>query len=44
MHNKKFINTITEIYLTNVKSSSINSKLRKYNSSLEQAVKMMMQV
>ena len=36
---KKFINTMTEIYLTNVKSSSINSKLRKYNSSLEQAVK-----
>ncbi len=36
---KEFVNTIAELYLTNVKSSSINAKIRKYKSSLEQAVK-----
>lgn len=35
---KKHINTITELYLTKVKSYTIISKLRKYNSSLERAV------
>ena len=34
----EYINTITEIYLTNVKCSSITAKLRKYSSSLEEAV------
>ena len=33
-----FINTITEIYLTNVKTDTITSKLRNYKSSLEKAV------
>lgn len=36
---KKHINTITEMYLARVKESVIKSKLRKYNSSLEKAVK-----
>lgn len=35
---KKYINTFTETYLTNVKSDTITSKLRNYNSSLEKAV------
>ena len=34
----EYINTITEIYLTNVKCSSVTAKLRKYSSSLEEAV------
>ena len=34
---KKHINTITEIYLTRVKQSTISSKLRKYESSLDAA-------
>ena len=34
----EYINTITEIYLTNVKCSSVTAKLRKYKSSLEEAV------
>ena len=34
----KFINTITELYLANVKSTSVLAKLRKYKSSLEKAV------
>lgn len=33
-----YINTITEIYLTNVKTDCITSKLRNYSSSLEKAV------
>ena len=33
-----YINTITEIYLTNVKTDTITSKLRNYKSSLEKAV------
>lgn len=36
---KKHINTITEMYIARVKESVIISKLRKYNSSLEKAVK-----
>ncbi len=41
MYNKyqEFINTITELYLSNVKTTSINAKLRNYQSSLEKAVK-----
>ena len=35
----KFVNTITELYLTNVKASSVTAKLRNYKSSLERAVK-----
>lgn len=35
----KFINTITELYLANVKASVVSAKLRKYKSSLEKAVK-----
>ncbi len=35
---KDFINTISEIYLTNVKSSNINAKVRKYKSALDEAV------
>ena len=35
---KEFINTISEIYLTNVKSSNINARVRKYNSALDEAV------
>ena len=35
---KDFINTITELYLANVKTNTITAKLRNYNSSLEQAV------
>lgn len=35
---KEFINTITELYMSNVKVKSVTSKLRKYNSSLEKAV------
>lgn len=35
----EYINTITEMYLTNVKQNAITSKLRKYNSGLEMAVK-----
>lgn len=34
----EFINTITEMYITNVKAKSKTAKLRKYNSSLEKAV------
>ena len=34
----EFVNTITEMYITNVKASSKIAKLRKYNSSLEAAV------
>lgn len=36
---KKHINTISELYLARVKSDTTISKLRKYNSSLEKAVK-----
>ena len=36
---KKHINTITEMYVARVKESVIKSKIRKYNSSLEKAVK-----
>ncbi len=35
----EFINTITEMYIANVKAKSKTAKLRKYNSSLEKAVK-----
>ena len=35
----EFINTITELYLSNVKKTAITAKLRKYKSSLEKAVK-----
>lgn len=35
----EFINTISELYLSNVKKTAITAKLRKYNSSLEKAVK-----
>lgn len=34
----EFVNTITEMYITNVKAKSTTAKLRKYNSSLEKAV------
>ena len=34
----KFVNTITELYLANVKASSVTAKLRNYKSSLEKAV------
>ena len=34
----EFVNTITELYIANVKASSKIAKLRKYNSSIEQAV------
>lgn len=34
----EFINTITEMYISNVKAKSTIAKLRKYNSSLENAV------
>lgn len=34
----EFINTITEMYITNVKAKSKTAKLRKYNSSIERAV------
>ena len=34
----EFINTISEIYLSNVKKTSITSSLRNYSSSLEKAV------
>ncbi len=34
----EFINTITEMYIANVKVKSKTAKLRKYNSSLEKAV------
>lgn len=33
-----FINTITELYLANVKSTAVSANLRKYKSSLEKAV------
>ena len=33
----EYINTIAELYLSNVKTTAITSKIRKYNSSLEQA-------
>ena len=33
----EFINTIAEMYLTNVKKTVISAKLRKYESSLEEA-------
>ena len=35
----EFINTITEMYIANVKAKTNTAKLRKYNSSLEKAVK-----
>ncbi len=37
MYNKysEFINTITEMYISNVKAKTTTAKLRKYNSSLE---------
>ncbi len=35
---KKYINTINEIYQTQVKKQVVTAKLRKYNSSLEKAV------
>ncbi len=34
----EFINTITEMYIANVKAKTVSAKLRKYNSSLEKAV------
>lgn len=34
----EFINTIAQMYLTNVKTNSITSKLRNYKSGLEKAV------
>lgn len=34
----EFINTITEMYIANVKAKSTTAKLRKYKSSLEKAV------
>ena len=34
----EFVNTITEMYITNVKAKSTTAKLRKYKTSLEQAV------
>ncbi len=34
----EFINTITEMYISNVKAKSTIAKLRKYNSSLEEEV------
>ncbi|MCI8444270.1 MAG: oligoendopeptidase F [Clostridia bacterium] len=34
----EFINTIAELYLSNVKASTVSAKLRKYHSSLEKAV------
>lgn len=34
----EFINTITEMYISNVKVKAKTAKLRKYNSSLEKAV------
>ena len=36
---KEFINTITEMYISNVKAKTTTAKLRKYNSSLESATK-----
>ncbi len=35
----EFVNTITELYLANVKATAVSAKLRKYKSSLEKAVK-----
>lgn len=35
---KKYINTITELYLSRVKYSTITSRIRNYRSSLEKAV------
>ena len=34
----EFINTITEMYIANVKAKSTTAKIRKYNSTLENAV------
>lgn len=34
----EFINTITEMYISNVKAKTTSARLRKYSSSLEQAV------
>ena len=34
----EFINTITEMYIANVKAKAKTAKLRKYNSSIEKAV------
>lgn len=34
----EFVNTITELYLSNVKATAVSAKLRKYKSSLEKAV------
>ena len=36
---KEFINTITELYLSNVKKTTITANLRKYKSSLDMATK-----
>ena len=36
---KEFINTITELYLSNVKKTAITANLRKYKSSLDMATK-----
>lgn len=40
MYNKysEFVNTISELYLSNVKVKTITAKLRKYDTSLESAV------
>lgn len=35
----EYINTITELYIANVKTNAITSKLRNYSSCLERAVK-----
>ena len=35
----EFINTITELYLSEVKKDTVSAKIRKYKSSLEKAVK-----
>ena len=35
---KEFINTITELYLSNVKANTVSARLRKYPSSLAKAV------
>ncbi len=36
---KEFINTITELYLSNVKKTTVTANLRKYKSSLDMATK-----
>lgn len=35
---REFINTITELYLADVKANAVSAKLRNYHSSLEKAV------